>query len=322
MKIVVLRVLVSAFAFLCGAVLAAERYPTKPIRLVVGFTAGGGADLSSRAIAKKLGEALATSVVVENRGGAGGSVAAQIVASSRPDGYTLLWGSLGALTINEILEKNLAYNTQTAFAPIGLALTFCNALITRQDFAPGSMAELLALAKEKPGQLNYGTQGIGSAGYLSGELLKSMTATRLTHVPYKGATEIMTAVLGGELQMSFISSTAAGGLRGRVKVLAVTSLKRDPSLPDVPSMSEAGIRNYDATFWYGLLGPAGTPPAIVNRLNQHLREALADPELARSVQSQGLNPAASTPQEYAARIKADYAKWKKVIEAATTAGRS
>lgn len=170
------------------------------------------------------------------------------------------------------------------------------------------------MAKEKPGALNYGTQGIGSAGYLSGELLKSMTGTKFAHVPYKGASEILTAVISGELQISFVSATAAGALRNRIQILAVTSLNRDPSLPDVPSMHEAGVKNYDATFWYGLRAPAGTPPTIVNRLNRDLRLALTDPEVAKPVQSQGMHPAPSTPQEYAARIKADYAKWKKVIE--------
>jgi tripartite-type tricarboxylate transporter receptor subunit TctC len=310
-----LRTLPGALVIACGIAAAAD-YPDKPIRLLVGFSAGGSADLSARTIAKKLGETLGTTIVIENRGGAGGSVAAQIVAIGRPDGYTLLWGSTGALTINQILEKNLPYNTQTAFAPIGLALTFCNALIARQDSPLQSVAQLIALAKEKPGELNYGTQGIGSAGYLSGALLMSMTGTRFAHVPYKGANEILTAVLGGELQVSFISSTAAGALRNRLKILAVTSLNRNTSLPDVPSMHEAGIKNYDATFWYGLLAPAGTPPAIVNQLNQHLRRALADTGVTQPVQSQGLDPAPSSPQEYAARIKADYAKWKRVIDGA------
>jgi tripartite-type tricarboxylate transporter receptor subunit TctC len=313
MKIALLGVLQGAFAFASSNPALAQDYPYKPIRLLVGFSAGGSADVSARVVAKRLGETLRTSIVVENRGGAGGSVAAQIVALARADGYTLLWGSVGALTINQILEKNLPYNSETAFAPIGLTLTFCNALIARQDSPVQTIGQLIALAKEKPNELNYGTQGIGSAGYLSGELLKNMTGTRFTHVPYKGASEILTAVLGGELNVSFISVTSAGSMRNRLKILAVTSLQRDPSLPDVPSMNEAGIKNYDATFWYGLLAPAGTPAALVNRLNQHLRHVLADTDVMQPVRSQGLNHAASSPQEYAARIKADFAKWKKVI---------
>jgi len=312
MKKIALKFLATLALANCAAAVA-EDYPHKPIRLIVGFSAGGSADIGARTVAKKLGDSLRTSFVIDNRGGAGGSVAAQLVAAARPDGYTLLWGSVGALTITQILEKNLPYNTDTAFAPVGLALIFCNALIARQDSPVHSVAQLIALAKDKPGSLNYGTQGIGSAGYLSGELLKSMTGASFAHVPYKGANEILTAVISGELQISFVSATAAGALRNRIQILAVTSLARDPSLPDVPSMHEAGVKNYDATFWYGLLAPAGTPPAIVNRLNRDLRQALVDPEIARPVQAQGLNPAPSSPQEYAARIKADYAKWKKII---------
>ena len=312
MKKIALKFLATLALANCAAAVA-EDYPHKPIRLIVGFSAGGSADIGARTVAKKLGDSLRTSFVIDNRGGAGGSVAAQLVAAARPDGYTLLWGSVGALTITQILEKNLPYNTDTAFAPVGLALIFCNALIARQDSPVRSVAQLIALAKDKPGSLNYGTQGIGSAGYLSGELLKSMTGASFAHVPYKGANEILTAVISGELQISFVSATAAGALRNRIQILAVTSLNRDPSLPDVPSMHEAGVKNYDATFWYGLLAPAGTPPAIVNRLSRDLRQALVDPEIARPVQAQGLNPAPSSPQEYAARIKADYAKWKKII---------
>jgi tripartite-type tricarboxylate transporter receptor subunit TctC len=300
----------------CSVPVMAQDYPNKPIRLIVGFSAGGSADVGARTIAKKLGEKLRTAIVIDNRGGAGGSVAAQLVAAARPDGYTLLWGSVGALTVTQILEKNLPYNTETAFAPVGLALTFCNALIARLDSPVHSVTQFIALAKEKPGEINYGTQGIGSAGYLSGALLMNMTGIRLAHVPYKGANEILTAVISGELQISFVSATAASALRNRIQILAVTSATRDPSLPDVPSMPEAGVKNYDATFWYGLLAPAGTPPAAVNRLNRDLRQTLTDPEVARPVQGQGLNPAPSSPQEYAARIEADYAKWKKIIAGA------
>jgi tripartite-type tricarboxylate transporter receptor subunit TctC len=303
-----------AFAIIISAAALAQNYPAKPIRLLVGFNAGGSAEGSARSIATRMSEALGTTIVIEARGGAGGSVAAQIVARAPADGYTLLWSSPGALTINQILEKNLPYNTATAFAPIGLALTYCNALIARNDSAVNSVEQLIALAKEKPGLLRYATQGIGSAGNLSGEMLQIMTGAILTHVPYKGGSEVMTAVLSGEVQLGIISSTTAGTLRNRTKVLAVTSLNRDPSLPDVPSFNEAGIKNYDATFWFGLLAPAGTPPAIIERLNKLLRATLMDAEVARLARSQGLNPAPSTPQEFAALIKADYAKWKKVLD--------
>ncbi|HYK12560.1 MAG TPA: tripartite tricarboxylate transporter substrate binding protein [Burkholderiales bacterium] len=298
---------------LCAMAAPAQNYPVKPIRLLVGFTAGGSADASARSIATRMSEALGATIVVENRGGAGGSIAAQIVARAPADGYTLLWSSPGALTISQIIEKNLPYNAATAFAPIGLAVTFCNALVVRNDSALTSVEQLVALAKEMPGQLRYATQGVGSAGHLSGEMLQAMTGAVLTHVPYKGGSDILTAVLGGELELGLMSSTTAGTMRSRIRILAVTSRNRDPSLPDVPSMHEAGVRNYDATFWFGLLAPAGTPSTVIDRLNQLMRATLNDPEVARSSRSQGLNPAPSTPQEFAALIKADYARWKKVI---------
>lgn len=295
----------------CG--LAADNYPAKPIRLLVGFVAGGSADGSARVVAARMGQILGTNFVIENRGGAAGVVAAQVVARAPADGYTLLWSSPGALTISQILEKNLPYDTQTAFAPIGLALTYCNALVSRPDFAASSVPQLIALAKEKPGYINYGTQGVGSAGHLSAEMLTRMTGVKLTHVPYKGGAEIITALLGNEVQLAFMSSTTAQSMRSRLRVIAVTSLNRDPALADVPSMHEAGVKGYDASFWFGLLAPVGTPAVIVNRLNRALRETLSDSKVMQPVQSQGLNPQPSTPQEYAARISADYAKWKSVL---------
>jgi tripartite-type tricarboxylate transporter receptor subunit TctC len=301
---------------LCALATAAwsQSYPSKPIRLLVGFTAGGNADVSARVIATKLAQALGTSIVVENRAGAAGSVAAQIVARAPADGYTLMLASPGALTVNRILEKNLPYDPDTAFVPIGMVAIFCNALTARQDFAASSVAQLIALAKEKPGQFNFGSQGIGSAGFLSGQLMQQMAGIKLTHVPYKGGSDASSAVLGGELHLTFASATAALALRSRLKVLAVTSPARDPSLPDVPTMDESGLKGYDATFWLGLAAPAGTPQVIVNRLNALLRDAMSDAEVVKSLQRQGLNPAPSSPQELTARIRADYVKWKRVLE--------
>jgi tripartite-type tricarboxylate transporter receptor subunit TctC len=310
-----LLLIAAALGLVCGAAIAQplQNYPRKPVRLVVGFPAGGSADASARPIAIRMGEALGTTFVVENRGGAAGSVAAQIVSRAAADGYTLLWSSPGALTINRILEQNLPYNADTAFIPIGRAITFCNALIVRQDSPLTSVAQVIAFAKEKPNQLQYGTQGVGSAGHLSAQMLQNMTGIALSHIPYKGGSEILTAVIGGEAPAAFLSSTSAGSMRSRVRVLAVTSLNRDPSLPDVPSMHEAGVKNYDASFWFGLLAPTGTPAPIVNQLNKVLRDALTDAEVAKVARAQGLNPAYSTANEFAVLIKADYEKWKKVI---------
>ena len=293
----------------------AQAYPTRPIRLTVGFPPGGNADFGARAVANRMAKSLPATIVVENRTGAGGSIAVQIVARAAPDGYTLLWASTGALTVAPILDKNLNHNVEKSFQPIGLAFAFANALTTRQDSAVNSVAQFIAAAKERPKQINLGTQGIGAAGHLSLELFQLMTGAALTHVPYKGAAELTTALLGGELPYAFMSTLAVRGLRPRLKPIAVTSLQRDASLPDVPTIDEAGVKGYEATFWFGLLAPAGTPPAIRDALNKHLLEALADEETLKMTQSQGLSRLTSSPEEFAARMRADALKWKKALGA-------
>lgn len=308
------RLLAAATLVASSALVVAQpAYPTKPIRLLVGFPPGGNADAAARLLAMRMGAALGQTLVVENRGGAGGSIAAQIASRAAPDGYTLLWSSPGALTINRILERNLPYNADTAFHPVGRTFTFCNALIVRSDSPITNIAQLIAQAKDKPGFLQYGTQGVGSAGHLSAQMLLNLTGISMNHIPYKGGGELTAAVVGGEAQMGFVSTLAASSMKGRVRVLAVTSAQRDPSLPDVPSMQEAGVKGYDASFWFGVLVPTGTATAIITRLNKELRDALADPEVAKLGRSQGLNPAPSSPQEFAAVIKTDFEKWKKVV---------
>jgi len=291
-----------------------QSYPNRPIRLVVGFTAGGNSDITARVIAAKLTQSLGTTIVVENRAGAAGSIAALTVARAPADDNTLMLASTGALAVNRILERNLPYDPDTAFALIGMVATFCNALVARQDFPVSSGSQLIALAKEKPGQLNIGSQGIGSAGFLSGQLMQQMAGIKFTHVPYKGGADATTAVLSGELNLTFASTALALSLRNRLKVLAVTSPARDPILPDVPTLDESGLKGYDATFWFGFAAPAGTPQAIVTRLNALLRTAVSDPDVVKNLQSQGVNPAPSTPQELSARLRADYVKWKRVID--------
>ena len=292
---------------------AQRPYPNKPIRLIVGFPPGGNADASARLMALRMGDALGANLVVENRSGAGGSIAAQIASRAAPDGYTLLWSSPGALTINRILEHNLPYNADTAFTPVGRTFTFGNALIVRNDAPLTTVTQFLAQAKDKPGQLQYGTQGVGSAGHLSAQMLQNLGGVTMNHVPYKGGGELVTAVIGGEMAAAFVSTLSAGSMRSRLRLLAVTTPQRESSLPDVPTMQEAGVKNYDASFWFGVMVPTGTPAAIVNRLNKELRDALADAEVVRLARSQGLTPAPSSAAEFAAVIKADYEKWKRVI---------
>ena len=293
---------------------SAQNYPNKPIRILVGFTPGGNADVSARILTAKMAQALGTTIVVENRAGAAGSVAAQIVSTATPDGYTLMWANTGSFAVNPILQKNLPYDPEKAFAPVGLTLTFCNVLIAHPGAPFSSVAQVLALAKAKPGQVDLGSQGIGSAGFLSGQLLEQMAGIKLANVPYKGGAQAVAAVLGGELQLAFAATNTAGGMRNRLKLLAVTSTKRDPVVPEVPTMEEAGLKGYEATFWFGIAAPAGTPAPIVQRLNAVLRDALTDPEIVKTMQRHGLNAEPSTPEAFRARARADYAKWKRVIE--------
>lgn len=295
---------------------SAQIYPTRPIRLTVGFPPGGAADFGARAVANSMARTMGATFVIENRTGAGGSIAVQIVARAVPDGYTLLWASPGALTIAPILEHKLTYDAEKLFQPIGLAFRFGNALVTRHDGSVNTVGQLIALAKERPKQLNVGSQGVAAAGHLSLELFQLMTGTAFTHIPYKGGAELSTAVLGGELPYAFMSTLVARNLRPRVKPIAVTSLQRDASLPDVPTMHESGVKGYDASFWFGLLAPAGLPSPIRDLLNKHLRAALADEEAMKTMQStQGLTRISSSPAEFAARMRADFLKWKKALGA-------
>ena len=296
----------------------AQDYPSKPVRLLVGFTPGGAADGSARALTRKMGEAMRTTFVIENRPGAGGNIAAEIVARATPDGYTLFWGSVGPLSVSAALGVKLPYDVFRDFAPVGLAVTSCNILAARANTKADSVGEVIALAKAKPGQLNYASQGLGSTGHLAGELLRSMTGIDVVHVPYKGGAEVITALLGGEVELAFVSVTALKGVGvGRMKPLAVTCARRDPGVPGVPTFAEAGVAGYDASFWYGLLAPPRTPPAIVARLNTELRAALADKAIAQGLETQGLIAAASSPEEFTNVIRTDFEKWKR-----TFAGRS
>jgi len=292
---------------------AAQDYPNRPIRLVVGFSPGGNADVSARLVAARMSELLGTSIVVDNRAGAAGVVAAQIVARAPADGYTLAWSSQGALTISQITDKNPPYKTETAFAPIGQTFTFANALIVRPDFPAKTVSEVVAIAKQKPGEVNYATQGIGSAGHLSGQMLQNVARVKLTHVPYKGGSDVITALLGGEVRVGFAATTTAANIRSKVRVLAVTSRERDPSLPDVPSMREAGLTGYDATFWFGVVAPAGTPAPVIKRLNAALNDVLQEPNLVQTTRRQGLNPAPSTPEQLATLIKDEMQRWRDVV---------
>lgn len=294
----------------------AQTFPTKPIRLLVGFTPGGAADTSARAISRKMGEAMRTTIVVENRSGAGGNIAAEIVSNAASDGYTLFWGSVGPLTVSPALGMKLPYDVFKDFSTVGLAVTFCNILAARSGIKADSLADIIALAKAKPGQINYASQGQGSTGHLAGELLRTMTGVDIMQVRYKGGAELLTALLGGEVELAFISVTTLKGTgAGRLKPFAVTCGRRDPGAPNLPTFAEAGVPGYDASFWYGPVAPARTPPAIIERLNREMHNALADRPTAQALEVQGLIAAPSTPQEFSKIIARDYEKWKRTLGA-------
>ncbi|MCC6534377.1 MAG: tripartite tricarboxylate transporter substrate binding protein [Burkholderiales bacterium] len=295
---------------------AGEVFPqSRPIRLVVGFTPGGAADTSARMVSRRMSEPLGgAGFVIENRPGAGGNVAAEIVARATPDGHTLFWGSVGPLSVSAALGVKLPYDVFRDFVPIGLAVTSCNILAARMAFKGDSLGDVLAQARARPGQINYATQGLGSTGYLAGELLRAMSGVELVQVPYKGGAQVVTSLIGGEVELAFVSVTALKGAgQGRIKPLAVTCGKRDPGVPAVPTFAESGVAGYDASFWYGLLAPRGTDAAVVVRLNAALTEALADKAVAQPLELQGLIAAASTPREFAALIRRDYEKWKQTF---------
>ena len=309
----------SSLAIACAAIAAcgtasAQDYPNRPIRMLIGFAPGGSSDVSGRAVARRMSESLNTAVVIENRAGAGGNIAADITAKANPDGYTLFWSGVGPVMVSPALGVKLSYDPFKDLVPIGRGVVFCNVLIANPQLPANNVKELIALARAKPGSLNYATPGIGSAGHLGGELLKSLTKTDIVHVSFKGGGEMITNLLGGQVQLAFVTITTArsfGG--GRVKLLAVTSDKRDPAMPDIPTFAEAGVPGYDATFMYGLLAPARTPPAILTRLNKELRAALTDAEVSKQLSAQGLVPAPTSGEEYGRIMRIEHAKWFKVL---------
>jgi tripartite-type tricarboxylate transporter receptor subunit TctC len=261
-----------------------------------------------------MSESLGAAVVVENRAGAGGNIAAEITAKANPDGYTLFWSGVGPVMVSPALGMKLPYDPLKDFAPVGRGVVFCNVLIANQALAVNNVKELIALARAKPGQLNFASPGIGSAGHLGGELLKSLTATDITHVSFKGGGEMIQNLVSGQVQLAFVTIVTAKSFGGsRVKVLAVTSADRDPAMPEVPTFAEAGVPGYDATFAYGILAPAKTPAPIVARLNRELRAALADAESGKLLAQQGLVPAATSGEEYGRLIQRDSEKWKRVL---------
>lgn len=303
-----------AASFATGAFAQSGAYPTKPVRLIVPFGAGGPADIYARAIAQRLGEPLGQQVVVEDRPGAGSVVGTEAVAKSAPDGYTLLMIS-NTHTINETLNPKLPYNLLRDFAPITQVNIMPNVLVVSPSFSVNSVKELIALARSKPGKLNYASSGSGTPYHLAAEMFKAMAGVDIVHIPHKASGDARASVLGGQVELMFDSlpTTQAQIKAGRLKGLAITSTRRSPLLPDVPTMSEAGVPGYEADLWLGLVAPVGTPPAIINRLHAEVVKILQRADVRDSFIQQGTEPIGSTPEQFAAMLKNDVEKWGKVV---------
>jgi tripartite-type tricarboxylate transporter receptor subunit TctC len=305
-----------ALAALQSDALAAN-YPDKPIRMLVGFAPGGGTDTTARTIAQPLSEALGQQVVVDNRPGAAGNIAADIASKSPPDGYTLLMGTIAALAINPSLYKSLPFDPIKDFEPVTLAVSSTNVLAVHPSVAAKNVRELIALAKAQSGKLSYGSSGIGGAGHLAGVLFDNMAGTTTVHIPYKGGAPAMIALISGEVQMVFATAeTAVPQIKtGKIRALGVTMAKRTALLPDLPTIAEAGVPGYEANNWYGILLPAKTPRAIIDRLSRESVKVLNSPVIKEQLFRQGLDASPSTPQEFSAYIKSEMAKWAKVVKA-------
>ncbi len=305
----------SAFALATAA--QAQGYPLKPIKIVVAYPPGGPNDLLARTLAQRLSEALGQAVVVENRSGAAGNIGAQYVAVSTSDGYTLLCGA-SALTIAPALVKHLSYDVVKDFAPISIAAIGSFVLAAHPSVPANSIKELIALAKAHPGQLTYPSSGVGAPPHLAGELLKNMAHIDILHVPYRGVGQAISDLVGGQFDMEFTPPPNAVPLvkSGRLKALGVSTAKRSPLLPDVPTIAESGLPGFEIGTWWGLLAPAGTPTDIINRLNGAVVKIVNTTDFRERLSSQGIDPTSSTPSEFTAHIKAEVAKFSRLIQVA------
>ncbi len=295
----------------------ASGYPAKPIRLIIPFASGGGTDITGRTIALKLTEAWGQTVVPDNRPGANGTIGVELAVKSPPDGYTLTMIS-SSHSVNVSLYRKLPYDLVKDLAPITQATSQPYALVVHPSVPAKSVQELIALAKAKPGTLNYGSSGTGGLSHLSGALLASLAGIAITHVPYKGGAPAMTDVIGGQIQMLFstILQSHAHIKAGRLRALAVTTAKRSAAAPELPTMREAGVAGYEVAGWYGILAPATTPPAIIAKLNKEVVRILHTDDVKERLSADGSEPVGNTPEQFGAHIKSEVAKWAKVVKAA------
>jgi tripartite-type tricarboxylate transporter receptor subunit TctC len=295
---------------------AAQDYPNRPITLVVPYAAGGGNDVMARTVAEKMSRTLGQQIVVENRAGAGGTIATRQVAKAAPDGYTLVIGGTGTLAVNPTLYANVGYDPRKDFAPVGLIGTSALVILVNPSVPATSIRELIDLARKDPGKLNYASAGVGSGIHLGTVLFEQMADIKLTHVPYRGTGPALTDLVGGHVAIYFSSLPSAIGIArdGKVRPLAVTGSKRSDVFPGVPTVAEAALPGFEAVLHYGIVAPAGTPRPIVDKLNAALREALAAPDTRERMTKDGTEPLPSTPDEYAADIDREETKWSAIVK--------
>jgi tripartite-type tricarboxylate transporter receptor subunit TctC len=297
------------------APVAAQDYPSRPITLIVPYSAGGGNDLMARTAAEKMSKALGQQIVIENRGGAGGSIATRQVAKAEPDGYTLGLGGTGTLAIDPTLYPNVGYDPRKDFSAVGLIATSGLVICVHPSLPARSIPELIALAKQEPGKLNYASAGTGSGIHLGTEYFASLAGIKLTHIPYKGSSPALTDLVGGHVAIYFSSLPPAVALvkEGKVRALAVTGARRSPILPDVPTVAEAALPGFEAVLHYGIVAPAGTPRPVIDKLNGALRTALASSDVQGRIDIDGAEALASTPEQYAADIDHEETKWSEIV---------
>jgi tripartite-type tricarboxylate transporter receptor subunit TctC len=312
---------VAAFAALAVALplrAAGDDYPSRPVKIIVPFAPGGSTDVVARILADKLGAELKQSFVVDNRAGAGGNIGADLVAKSAPDGYTLLMGTTGVLSINGHLYKSLSYDPDKDFAPVSYTSLITNILVVNPEVPARTVPELVRLAKTKPGSLTFASSGSGSSTHLSGELFKALTATDIVHVPYRGSSQALIDVMSGQVTMLFDNAPSSLPFiqQGKLRAVAVTSTRRLPNLPDLPTLEEAGVKGYESLSWSGIVAPAGTPRPIIEKLNASIDRILKMEEVRQKLAALGVEPVGGTPEAFARHVRAESEKWGKLVKSA------
>ena len=311
-----IRVLVPAGIALAASLAAAQPYPAKPVRVLVGFPPGAGVDIATRLITPRLAEALGQQFVVDNRAGAAGNIAAELAAKTPPDGYTLLFAS-APIVMSQSLYRNLNYNLERDFEPVGLVASAPFILVVHPSLPAKSVKELVALARSRPGQLSFASTGSGSTPHLSMEMFKTQAGISLVHISYKGTPQAVIDIMSGQVQVMFANTLSVLPLirNGRLRALGLSGAKRSAAAPEIPTIAEAGMKGFEASTWFGVFSPAGTPPVIVKRLSTEIVRIVQQPDMKERLLAQGADPIGMPAEEFRAYVKAELAKWSKVVQA-------